>query len=145
MTTTTDETTTRAPEGLRAVTAAGRRPGPLRPLPRVGRLRARAARLVLALLLPVVWLAAGPVAAQPVWILGHLTRDTSASWWYATVDEGIAPEVKVDRGDAWAHCPTPAYEPQTCLIVAQGPWTALTVDGVLFWERGRVYLPLVTP
>lgn len=98
-------------------------------------------------LLPLLWAAAGPMRAQdaaPGWHVGRVVKGTSASWWWAVVDDGLAPAVSVDQGVAWAHCPAPAYEPQTCTIVAQGPWTVLIVDGATLWERGRVALPGVS-
>lgn len=96
---------------------------------------------------------ASPIAAQAPadWQAGHLSARGDASWWYAEVADGIAPEVWSDYGEAgvnyWSFCPAPAYQPQTCIVVAQGPWTVVRLggpDGAILHERGRVYLPLVT-
>jgi hypothetical protein len=135
----------------RHATAAGasRRRGLLRRVPGLRRLLARTARLLLVAVVSLLWLAAGAVAAQaPVeWHRGLVTNDTSASWWHAEIPDGLAPEVTSDYGvrgvHYWSFCPAPAYEPQTCIVQATGPWTKVTANGVTLWERGRVFLPVV--
>lgn len=110
----------------------------------------RALAILLALLLAATTTttrAEGP----PVWHVGHLSARGDASWWYAEVADGIAPEVWADEGEAgvdhWSFCPAPILQPQTCIVVAQGRWTEVRLggpDGVLLHERGRAYLPGVS-
>lgn len=118
----------------------------------VGAAGALLALAALVAALSGLWGAPGRVSAEdlpvaPAWRLGYLSHRGDASWWWAVVEDGRAPSVWADRGtlgvDYWSHCPAPEGQPQTCLVVAQGNWTVVTVDGAPLWQRGRAYLPVL--
>ncbi len=158
--TTTTTTTTHAPHRTpprqatrhAAAPCGPARRGPVPGLPRLRRLAAGAARSLLVALLPLLWLAAGPVVAQgrppgaQGWHVGRVAQgEDGVSWWYRQQATGAMPAVEsVPPGLAWGLCPGPEEEAQTCTVAAAGPWRAVLVGGAVLWRRGDTYLPLVT-
>lgn len=89
-----------------------------------------------------------PARAQDVgepWTVGQVAvRDEGASWWWRVQPDGSLPEVRSEpEGLATVWCPARPEEPQSCTLLAWGPWRRVVVDGVVVGERSRLRLPLI--
>lgn len=97
-------------------------------------------RILAAILLLSSFLLHASSFAAGSWQTGALRPDTS--WWVRVQPDGVEPAVSVTgSGKARVVCLGPVEEPQSCTLIARGPWLRLVVEGEVVGER--LLLPVV--